>query len=61
MKQDSKQQEMKIWVDDDRRCMLVEAAWEMIYEHGVQPGADSVLELLGSKALMPTRVSFWHF
>lgn len=61
MKRDSKQWETKIRVDDDRRRMLVETAREMIYEHGVRPGADSVLELLGSKALTPTRVSFWHF
>ena len=37
--------------------MLVETAREMIYEHGVRPGADNVLSLLGSKALTPTRVS----
>jgi len=41
--------------------MLVETAQEMIYEHGVRPGTDSVLELLGSKALTPTWVSFWRF
>jgi len=34
---------------------------EMIYENGVRPGADSVLELLGSKALTPMRVSFECF
>ena len=38
--------------------MLVETTREMIYEHGVRPGADNVLLLLGSKALTPTRVSF---
>ena len=48
---------MKIRVDDDRQRMLVETAQEMIYEHGVQPGADNVLELLGSKALTPMWVS----
>jgi len=58
MKRDFKRQETKIRVDDDRWRMLVETAWEMIYEHGIRPGADSVLELLGSKALTPTRVSF---
>jgi len=52
---------MKVWVDDDRRRMLVETMREMIYEHGVRPGADNVLELLGSKALTPTRVSFQYF
>jgi hypothetical protein len=35
MKRDNKRREMKVWVDDDRRRMLVETAREMIYEHGV--------------------------
>ena len=31
MKQDFKQWETKIQVDDDRQCMLVETAQEMLY------------------------------
>ena len=61
MKRDFKWWEMKIRVDDDRRHMLVETVQEMIYEHGVWPGADNILALLGSKALTPTRVSFQCF
>jgi hypothetical protein len=58
MKRDSRRRETKIRVDDDRRRMLVESAREMIYQHGVRPGADNVVSLLNSKALTPTRVSF---
>ena len=61
MKWDLKWQETKIWVDDDRQHMLVETVWEMIYENGVRPGVDNILELLGSKALMPSRVSYQCF
>ena len=61
MKRDLKRRETKIRVDDDRRHMLVETAREMIYEHGVRPGADNILELLGSKALTPSRVSYQCF
>jgi hypothetical protein len=61
MKRDINRREMKIRVDNDRRRMLVETAREMIYEHGVRPGAANVLSLLGSKALTPTRVSFQCF
>ena len=61
MKRDFKWWEMKIWVDDERRHMLVETAWEMIYEHGVWPGADNISELLGSKALTPTQVRSQYF
>jgi hypothetical protein len=52
---------MKIRVDNDQQRMLVETVREMIYEHGVRPGAEKVLSLLGSKALTPTRVSFQCF
>ena len=48
-------------MDDDRQHMLVETVWEMIYENGVRPGVDNILELLGSKALTPTWVSSQHF
>jgi hypothetical protein len=61
MKWDLKRRETKIRVDDDRQRMLVETAQEMIYEHSVRPGADNILELLGSKALMPSWVSYQCF
>jgi hypothetical protein len=57
MKRDFKRRETKIRVDDDRRRMLVETARGMLYEKGIRPNAKSILNLLASRSLTPTRVS----
>ena len=56
-KHDMNRQEVKKRVDDDRRHMLVDTAWEMIYENGVRPGHKVVSRLLDSRALNPMRMS----
>ena len=56
-KQDINWQETRRHIDDDRRCMLVETAWEMIYQDGVWPGAKAISRLLESQALNPMCVS----
>ena len=61
MKRDFKQWETKIQVDDDRRHMLVETAWEMLYVKGIQPNTKAISDLLASRSLTPTRVSYLVF
>ena len=53
-KRDINQQETKRRVDDDRWCMLVETARDMIYVDGVQPESDAISKLLASQVVMPT-------
>ena len=54
-KQDLNRRETKRRVDDDRWCMLVETARDMIHKDGVRPGAKAISQLLESRSLNPTR------
>ena len=57
MKRDINRRETKRRVDDDRQCMLVETARDMIYVDGVRPVSDAISKLLASRVVMPMRVS----
>jgi len=39
--------------------MLVETAQEMLYEKGIQPSVKAIPNLLASRSLTPTRVSYF--
>jgi len=39
--------------------MLVETAREMLYEKGIRPGAKAISNLLASRSLTPTQVSYF--
>jgi len=56
-KLDIKRREQLLRVDNNETRYDIEVARKLIFKHGIQAGSKYISDILGSKTIVPTRVS----